>query len=77
MMIRRTLMTVVFLSVSSMAFANMSGTPDQRAACGHDVRKFCHKLKEADGAFAYLQCLQSNRDSLSAPCSTMLKGYGM
>ncbi|MGD0185247.1 MAG: cysteine rich repeat-containing protein [Roseiarcus sp.] len=76
MMIRRTLITVVVLGVSSMALANTSGTPDQRAACGPDVHKFCHKLKEADGDMAYLQCLELNRDSLSAPCSTMLKGFG-
>lgn len=77
MMIRRTLITVVVLGVSSMALANTSGTPDQRAACGPDVHKFCHKLKEADGDFAYLQCLELNRDSLTGPCSTMLKGFGM
>ena len=76
-MMRRTLITAVLLGVSSMALADTSGTPEQRAACGHDVRKFCRKLKEADGAFAYLQCLESNRDSLSTPCSTMLKSYGM
>jgi hypothetical protein len=76
-MIRKTLITAVLLGLSSMAFADTAGTPEQRAACGHDVHKFCRKLKETDGAFAYLQCLQSNRDSLSMSCSTMLKSYGM
>jgi hypothetical protein len=76
-MMRTTLITAVLLSLSSMALADTSGTPEQRAACGHDVHKFCRKLKETDGAFAYLQCLESNRDSLSTSCSTMLKGYGM
>jgi hypothetical protein len=76
-MMRTTLITAVLLSLSSMALADTSGTPEQRAACGHDVHKFCRKLKETDGAFAYLQCLESNRDSLSTSCSAMLKGYGM
>jgi hypothetical protein len=75
MILRKLLIAAAILGVSSMAFAD-SGTPEQRAACRTDVRKFCHKLKEADGDDAYLQCLELNRDSLSKTCSDMLKSYG-
>jgi hypothetical protein len=75
MAVRMILVLMVAFGVSSTTFAD-SGTPEQRAACGPDVRKFCHKLKEADGDDAYLQCLELNRDSLSKPCSDMLKNYG-
>jgi hypothetical protein len=75
MMMRRILISAALLGVSSLALAE-SGTPEQRAACRPDVRRFCHKLKEADGDDAYLQCLELNRDSLSKPCSDMLKNYG-
>jgi Cysteine rich repeat len=75
MPISRILISAVLLGVSSMALAE-SGTPEQRAACGPDVRHFCHKVKEADGDNAYLQCLELNRDSLSKRCSDMLRSYG-
>jgi hypothetical protein len=77
MAIRGLLITAVILGVSSPVFAQTSsGTPELRAACGPDVRKFCHKIKEADGDNAYLQCLEANRDSLSARCIAILKSYG-
>lgn len=75
MTIRMILISAAVLSVASAAFAE-SGTPEQRAACRPDVRKFCHTVKEADGDDAYLQCLERNRDSLSKRCSDMLKSYG-
>jgi hypothetical protein len=75
MTIRKALISMLIIGVSSTALAD-SGTPEQRAACRPDVRKFCHKLKEADGDDAYLGCLELNRDSLSKPCSDMLKSYG-
>jgi hypothetical protein len=75
MMIRRILAAAALLGLtSSMALAT-SGTPEQQAACRPDVRKFCHHLKDADDD-AYLQCFELNRDSLSKPCSDMLKSYG-
>jgi hypothetical protein len=69
------LISAVILGVSSMAFAD-SGTPEQKAACRTDVRKFCHNLKESDGDDAYLQCFELHRDDLSKSCSDMLKSYG-
>jgi hypothetical protein len=75
MAIRMILILAAVFGVSFAALAE-SGTPEQRAACRPDVRKFCYKLKEADGDDAYLQCLELNRDALSKRCSDMLKNYG-
>lgn len=75
MVFRNVLILAAIFGVSSMALA-ASGTPEQEAACRPDVRKFCHKLKPTDGDDLYLQCLELNRDSLSKPCSDMLKSYG-
>jgi hypothetical protein len=75
-MIARTIVaSALVLSFGAMAFAQ-SGTPEQRAACRPDVRRFCHKLREADGDDAYLQCLELNRDRLSKACGDMLSSYG-
>jgi hypothetical protein len=76
MTFRMILVSALILGVSQAAFAATSGTAEQEAACRPDVRKFCHHLKEADGDDAYLGCLELNRDSLSKPCSDMLKNYG-
>ena len=74
-MIREILISVVISGASSMALAD-SGTPEQRAACAPDVRRFCQNLKDTDGDAAYLKCFELNRDDLSKPCSDMLKSYG-
>ena len=76
MIIRGILVSAILLSASSMAYAEQSGTPEQRAACAPDVRRFCHKLKESDGSDAFLQCFELHRDDLSKRCSDMLKEYG-
>jgi hypothetical protein len=77
----RALLATMILGVSTIAFAQTGdsqnmGTPEQRDACGPDVRKFCHKIKESDGQDAYLQCLELNRSKLSARCVSMLQSYG-
>ncbi|HLH47736.1 MAG TPA: hypothetical protein VKV96_00225 [Roseiarcus sp.] len=74
-MLRSMLLAAILLGASTAAYADM-GTPEQRAACAPDVRKFCHKVKESDGADAYLQCLELNRSKLSARCVGMLQSYG-
>ena len=35
------------------------GTPEQLAACSHDVGRYCKKVKPEEGLFAYLNCLQA------------------
>ena len=78
-MIFRSAVLATMILGSSIACAQAAeemGTPEQRAACAPDVRKFCHKVKESDGADAYLQCLELNRSKLSARCVGMLQSYG-
>lgn len=75
MLIRGVLISALILGGFSLALAQ-SGTPEQRAACRPDVRRFCHRLKESDGDNAYLQCLELNRDRLSRACSDMLSSHG-
>ena len=50
------------------------GTPEQRAACAPDVRRFCKHLKSEDGPFAYLSCLQEHKDKLRPACVTVIGG---
>ena len=77
MMICRVVIAAALLGLSSpMAFAvTHEHTKAEEDACRPDVRKFCHHLKDADDD-AYLQCFELNRDSLSKPCSDLLKSYG-
>jgi hypothetical protein len=75
MMIRAILISAAMFGVCSTALAQ-SGSPEQQDACRPDVRKFCHKLKEADGDSAFVECLKANRAKLSKPCRTMLESNG-
>jgi cysteine rich repeat protein len=75
MMIRAILTSVVIFGVCSTGLAQ-SGSPEQQEACRPDVRKFCHKIKEADGDSAFVECLKANRVRLSKPCRTMLESNG-
>lgn len=76
MMIRNTLMAMITLGVSTVAFAQNSGTPAEKSACSPDVRKFCHKVKESEGDDAFLRCLELNRDNLSKACLAVLIDHG-
>jgi hypothetical protein len=75
MTIRTVLVSAAMLGACSIAFAQ-SGSPEQQDACRPDVRKFCHKLKEADGDAAFVECLKTNRAKLSKACRTMLESNG-
>jgi hypothetical protein len=76
MAVRIIMLFALIAGFSSTTFAASEGTPEQRAACGPDVRKFCYKLKQTEGDDVYLQCLELHRDQLSAPCLNLLKNYG-
>jgi hypothetical protein len=71
-MIRIVCIAAMIMSVPSGALAQ-SGTPEQRAACRPDVRRFCYMVRESDGTNAYLECLQAHRARLTAPCRAMLE----
>ena len=50
------------------------GTPEQRAACAPDVRRFCRSVKAEDGPYAYLDCLQQHREKLRPACLRVISG---
>jgi hypothetical protein len=50
----------------------LTGTPQQRAACGPDVGKFCKSIKSGEGAAGYVSCLVENRGKLSEACRKVL-----
>ena len=54
-----------------------SGTPEDRAACRRDVRKFCRHIKASTGNDAFLQCLQEHRAKLSKACGQVLRSHGV
>jgi hypothetical protein len=56
--------------------AEEMGTPEQRAACSHDVGRYCKTVKLEEGPFAYLACLQKNRDKLRPACLKVIEGGG-
>jgi hypothetical protein len=51
-----------------------TGTPEDRAACEPDVRKFCESALPDTNRV--LQCLQTNRRRISAACRGVLEKYG-
>jgi hypothetical protein len=73
MVFRKALLALAFACVPSLAVAD-TGTPEQQAACRPDVRKFCSKLAPGSPDRAYEDCLQMNRDKLSARCQRALAG---
>lgn len=74
MMFRKALLALAFASVSSIAMAQ-TGTPEEQAACGPDVRKFCYKVPQSAGNKAFQDCLVSNRNMLSAKCRSVLTAH--
>ena len=53
------------------------GTPQEKAACRRDVRKFCRHLKAGAGDGAFLRCLQEHREKLSKACGEVLRSHGV
>jgi hypothetical protein len=84
MVICRALLTVLFIGATSTAQAqskspdptSQMGTPEQRAACGPDVGRYCKSVKPEDGPYGYLQCLQANRTKLRPACLKVVEGGG-
>ena len=67
---------VAFLAVphAQAEKAEEMGTPEQRAACSHDVGRYCKTVKPEEGPFAYLACLQKNREKLRPACLKVIEG---
>jgi hypothetical protein len=84
----RTILSAVLAgtTLSSSAFAqlplplplplpiNTRGTPEDQRACHNDANKLCRSVIGDD--MAVLQCFQSQRAKLSAPCRQVLQKYG-
>ena len=70
------LLLAVLLAVHDAQAQNAEemGTPEQRAACRHDVGRYCKAVKPEEGPFAYLSCLQKNREKLRPACLKVIEG---
>jgi hypothetical protein len=51
-----------------------AGTPEQRAACSPDVRKFCFDLPKTSHPTEYAHCLMQHHDKLSEKCRVVIDG---
>ena len=76
MVFRKALLALAFAFVPSLVIAD-TGTPEQRAACRPDVRKFCYKIPRSAGNNAFQNCLVSNRNRLSPKCKSVLTAHKM
>jgi hypothetical protein len=52
----------------------MDGTPEDRAACEGDVRRYCQAAIPDN--MRILGCLQQNRGRISPACRGVLEKYG-
>jgi hypothetical protein len=53
---------------------SMDGTPEDRAACESDVRRYCQSAIPDN--MRVLACLQQNRGRISPACRGVLEKYG-
>jgi hypothetical protein len=65
---------VACVSSTVVGQQSQQGTPDERAACAPDVRKFCKSAN--DDTMRVLACLQANRGKISAACNKVLVSHG-
>jgi len=72
----RTLLIASLLTTLASAALAQSGTPEEQAACRADVRRFCARIRDAEGSNAFLQCLQANKARLSKRCLAVLEKHG-
>jgi hypothetical protein len=54
------------------------GTPQERAACRHDVSKFCRAelQRNPSDVLSVSGCLQANRAKISRGCRSVLASHG-
>ena len=67
--------TLSLLSLSTSAFAQSMGTPQEQAACSRDAQRFCRSVI-SQGDMAVLACFQQNRAKISRACDAVLKSHG-
>jgi len=81
----RKLILLVLIVASTPAFAQLpfpplplpmpQGTPEERAACQNDVRKYCEAY--LPDVMQVASCLQANKARLSPACRQVLANHGM
>jgi hypothetical protein len=67
--------TLSSLSLSTVAFAQSMGTPQEQAACSRDAQRFCRSVI-SQGDMAVLACFQQNRPKISRACDAVLRSHG-
>ena len=68
-------LAVLFLTVSTGAYAQHSGSDREQRACSRDVSRFCRSLIN-QGDFTILACLKENRARLTSACRQVLTSHG-
>ena len=74
MKFRIAVLALIVLGASPIASAQTRAEDD--AACRPDVRRLCAKVPAGAGDDAFLACLETNRDRLSAKCLKVLTDHG-
>ena len=74
---RHIIIAIGFLTfvLSGAAYAQQSGTDQERRACGGSVQQYCRNAIP-QGDFAVLGCLQQNRGKLTRACRKVLTDHG-
>ena len=67
--------TLSSLSLSTAAFAQSMGTPQEQQACSRDAQRFCRSVL-SQGDMAVLACFQQNRAKISRACDAVLRSHG-
>lgn len=66
------LAVVILLGGTYFAYGQYKPSPQDVAACGEDVRRFC----PVHDGMAIISCLQNHRQSLSKACASLLLDRG-
>jgi hypothetical protein len=68
----------VLLGISGVQKASAQGSEQERAACRHDVRRFCQVelQRNPDDLLSISNCLQANRSKLSRTCRVVFVSHG-
>jgi Cysteine rich repeat len=67
--------SLLSISVSTGAFAQDRGTPEEQKACSRDVQRHCRAVID-QGDLSVLGCLQQNRAKISRACDQVLRSHG-
>ncbi len=67
--------TLSSLALSTAAFAQSMGTPQEQAACSRDAQRFCRQVIP-QGDMAVLACFQQHRAKISRACDAVLRSHG-